>query len=301
MADLKNVIYLSKNDYNTLIATGTVTIGGVTLTYDPDNLYLIPDKTISLESSTTAGGIQYLEDVTYTGASAGGSDTFLKSINGGSGSFTPATRYLHSNTSTALTGVRASGTATALTGVKASNTAKAGSETHTHNYDKTTGVTLTANAATATGRITYIQDMSGGSGSLTGTRSTSGTGLSSRRTLIISHTHNAASGTTKYLSASPSHTHTISSAPSATTTFVTSVAADGTATVLTGVEADGTANFVTKLVASTVQATGDITYMESATHTHTAASNGSTGSAVTSVSGGNITKQTKYLDLIEED
>jgi len=44
MGDLKNIIYLSKNDYITLYTTGTVTIDGTTLTYDEDNVYLIPES-----------------------------------------------------------------------------------------------------------------------------------------------------------------------------------------------------------------------------------------------------------------
>ena len=43
MANLKNVIYLSNEDYATLVNTGTVTINGTTLTYDENNLYITPD------------------------------------------------------------------------------------------------------------------------------------------------------------------------------------------------------------------------------------------------------------------
>ena len=43
MANLKNVIYISNEDYETLVTTGTVTIGGTTLTYDENNLYITPD------------------------------------------------------------------------------------------------------------------------------------------------------------------------------------------------------------------------------------------------------------------
>ena len=48
MADLKNVIYLSNEDYETLVTTGTVTIGGDTLTYDEtNNIYVTPEETAS--------------------------------------------------------------------------------------------------------------------------------------------------------------------------------------------------------------------------------------------------------------
>lgn len=45
MANLKDVIYLSAEDYNTLYTNGTVTINGVTLTYDANNVYIVPDNT----------------------------------------------------------------------------------------------------------------------------------------------------------------------------------------------------------------------------------------------------------------
>ncbi len=47
MNDLKNVIYLSNEDYETLVTTGTVTIDGVTLTYSEDNVYITPEKIAS--------------------------------------------------------------------------------------------------------------------------------------------------------------------------------------------------------------------------------------------------------------
>ena len=52
MANLKDVIYLSNADYNTLATTGTVTIGSDTLTYSTDNVYITPDV---LASSTEDG------------------------------------------------------------------------------------------------------------------------------------------------------------------------------------------------------------------------------------------------------
>lgn len=55
---------------------------------------------------------------------------------------------------------------TALTGVKVSSTSSAAPGGHTHDYSKTTSVKLTANTETGTGRITYVQSISAGSGSL---------------------------------------------------------------------------------------------------------------------------------------
>ena len=54
MANLKDVIYLSAEDYNTLYNNGTVTINGVTLTYDANNVYIIPDNTQAQIDAITA-------------------------------------------------------------------------------------------------------------------------------------------------------------------------------------------------------------------------------------------------------
>ena len=53
MANLKDIIYLSAEDYNTLYANGTVTINGTTITYDANNVYIIPDNSIQLDSFKT--------------------------------------------------------------------------------------------------------------------------------------------------------------------------------------------------------------------------------------------------------
>ena len=45
MANLKNVVYLTQAQYNTLVTQGSITVGGVTYTYDQDNLYLVPKTT----------------------------------------------------------------------------------------------------------------------------------------------------------------------------------------------------------------------------------------------------------------
>ena len=54
MANLKDVIYLSAEDYNTLYTNGTVTINGTTLTYNADNLYIVPDDTDTKISTALA-------------------------------------------------------------------------------------------------------------------------------------------------------------------------------------------------------------------------------------------------------
>ena len=42
---LKKVVYLSDEDYNTLITDGSVTVNGTTITYSTDDIYLTPDNT----------------------------------------------------------------------------------------------------------------------------------------------------------------------------------------------------------------------------------------------------------------
>ena len=44
MANLNKVIYLSNEDYETLVSTGTVTIGTATLTYDANIVYVTPEQ-----------------------------------------------------------------------------------------------------------------------------------------------------------------------------------------------------------------------------------------------------------------
>lgn len=70
MANLKDIIYLSNEDYNTLLTTGTVTIGTTTLTYDENCVYITPDSV----ATTTSDGLMSASDkskldnsvVTYT-------------------------------------------------------------------------------------------------------------------------------------------------------------------------------------------------------------------------------------------
>lgn len=57
MANLKDIIYLSAEDYNTLYTNGTVTINGTTLTYDANNVYIVPDDTDAKISTALANYI----------------------------------------------------------------------------------------------------------------------------------------------------------------------------------------------------------------------------------------------------
>ena len=57
MARLKDVIYISNEDYNTLITKGTVTINGDTLMYDSDTLYITPDEFKYLNTTNTSAQV----------------------------------------------------------------------------------------------------------------------------------------------------------------------------------------------------------------------------------------------------
>ena len=134
----------------------------------------------SLTSDTnSSGGIAYLRDVTLTGAAINGTATaitgltpttenFVKSVNGGSGSLA-AYDAASGGSVTVANGTRipvvtsVTHTAATLGTASTSNAAPSG---HKHTYDKTTGVTLTANGSTATGRVKYVESISGGNGSI---------------------------------------------------------------------------------------------------------------------------------------
>lgn len=181
--------------------------------------------------SGTTGANSGTAVTALTGVKASSTDTFVKNINAGSGSLE---FYADSTTTTAedkTDGRIPVVTSISSTKASASGTAKAGSETHTHNYDKTTGVSLTANTSTATGRITYVESISGGSGSLT-TDTTSTNGI--KYVESISSTKASASGTAK--AGSETHTHTYDKA--------------------TGIN-----------LGSNTTADGGIAYVESVTHT----------------------------------
>jgi hypothetical protein len=136
---------------------------------------------------------------------------------------------------------------------------------HTHTYDKATSVTLTANDATAAGRIQYVQSQGTFSAGTTPPASASFSGTKTNALVT--------DATTKYLH----HTHTSASS-----------AGTGTVTI-----SGGSITPVTKYMKKTTTAAstgtigisgGSITpstkYLH---HTHTAASTATTGSAVTSV------------------
>lgn len=67
MAKLKDVIYLSNEDYVTLVSTGTVTIDGDVLTYDESNVYITPEV---VASSSQDGLMSAVDKVKLDGIEA---------------------------------------------------------------------------------------------------------------------------------------------------------------------------------------------------------------------------------------
>lgn len=58
MANLKEVIYLTNEAYDTLVSTGTVTVNGVTINYDENCVYVTPDQL----ATTTQDGLMSASD-----------------------------------------------------------------------------------------------------------------------------------------------------------------------------------------------------------------------------------------------
>lgn len=75
MANLKNIIYISNADFETLVSTGTVTINGETLTYDPDNVYITPDEL----ATTTNDGLMSSSDKTKLDSIQSGAEANVQS------------------------------------------------------------------------------------------------------------------------------------------------------------------------------------------------------------------------------
>ncbi len=253
-----------------MIACLTVAITGASSTYKAHvTLETTPLGKNYVLDNTKSSGIKFLEDVIYTSASSSGSNTVSKST------------HTHSVVVSGTTG-NDSGTGTTVA-----------STTHTH------PVTLTANNETATGRITYLQDItytaaslgtastgtvtiSNGSYSLSGARTTSGSGATARRTLTISLN---------------------GSAPSL----------GGTKTFVTGYPnfSGGSESHTTKyLSASTSATTSTNTIVASHTHTHSYGSSAAlttgdgsnaTATAVSGITSGSLTKTIKHLTLEEDE
>ncbi len=246
----------------------------------------------SLTSDTTsANGIKYVE---AQGTFAAGTTPPASASFSGK----PATSGANSGTAV-----------NAVTAVEITTTGSAAPGGHKHNYDKTTGVTLTANNATDTGRIQYVQSISGTKPSLTGTK-TFVTGVDEGSGSLTSNTTATngiqyveavalAAGTPPPASASPTHTSTNSGSSGAgTSTTIASVSDDGvlilTASVNTATAHTHTYDKATgvTLTAGTAPSlsTNTTKYLH---HTHTSAK--SKGTASVGIKDGEYSATTKYL------
>lgn len=78
MANLKNVVYLTQAQYNTLVTQGTITVGGVTYTYDQDNLYLVPKETTAPANTLYETSIYMGTDKTEWAVPAGINEARIK-------------------------------------------------------------------------------------------------------------------------------------------------------------------------------------------------------------------------------
>ncbi len=150
-------------------------------TYSHDTAYVDANGRVN---SRMNGGDTVAPVVTTSDAG----EAVVKSISGGSGSFTPTTKYLHKSTTnvapnahthtvtvsgttgansgtavTAVTAVGANGTATVLTGVKASTT-----DTFLKDITEGSG-SLIAQSENADGRIQYVESISSTGASANGT------------------------------------------------------------------------------------------------------------------------------------
>ena len=172
---------------------------------------------IGATSQTSAGATTYSHDTAYVGADgclySGGTKV---SIVGHGHEVSTANAAPHTHTHTVVvngsTGKNSGAGVTALTGVKVSSTSSAAPGGHTHDYSKTTSVNLTANTETDTGRITYVQSISAGSGSLTAYDASSNgtvkTSNGNRIKYVDSISEGSVSASSTVTAAPNEHTHT---------------------------------------------------------------------------------------------
>ena len=343
--DVKEGYYLSGKFYETNNTSGTVITGetgkiyvdlATNKTYRYANTTYIEISSQVAFGKGTAAPNGHTHSVTVSGTTGNNSGSAVAAVtgygsfSGGSGSLTSndtvtnGIKYVEAQgtfsagttppasasfTGTETTSGANSGTAvTALTGVRVSSSSSAAPGGHTHNYDKTTGVSLTANTATANGRITYVQSISGTAPSLTGTQTfvtkisggsgtltsdtTSTNGIKYVETVALS------AGTTPPKSASPTHTSTNSGNNSASVT-IASVDSNGVLTLASTAAAHTHTHTYDKttgvsLTAGTAPSlsTNTVKYLH---HTHTAASIPSDGTGTVGIQNGSYSATTRYL------
>lgn len=141
-------------------ASGTAKVGSETHTHNYDKTTGV---TLTPNTETAPGRVAYIDGISGSKPTLGGTKTFVTGVTPGSGSLTSDT--------TSTNGIAyiasASHTAASLGTPSTSSAAPGG---HTHVYSKATGVSLKANTASATGRVTYVESISGSAPTLGGTK-----------------------------------------------------------------------------------------------------------------------------------
>lgn len=67
MGIVRNVVYLSKAQLDTLIANGTITVDGTTITYSPDDIYMTPTNDSNYIENDTNEDVELNGDLTVGG------------------------------------------------------------------------------------------------------------------------------------------------------------------------------------------------------------------------------------------
>ena len=216
----------------------------------------------------------------------------------------------------------------------ASKTQNVATYNHTHSVTADGGVTL-ADTATS-GGVTFISSVSGASPTTKYLTVSSSSGSADDTALVATsgHTHSVtangsvslslldssdtgtvevvtaltgASGTTKYLTASAGsstkdatvptagHTHKVTASGSVSL-GLNDTASGGTA-LITALDAVSSVGGSVSLNSSATTSTGAIKYMQEAEHSHTEASVSDSATGLTSISGGSLSLNTKYLKI----
>lgn len=230
--------------------TGSASSGSVSIT--PTGTISLTNGTapsLTVSSATSTGAYQYVSGISSTGASANGSDTFVKTISGGSGSLTADT--------TSANGIKytedISFTAPVLTTATAYQITGVGS-----------AASLTCNS-TASGGTAYISGLSKGSytpdGNITGTVSGKSLTISF---MGLTGDNVVKDGTVSYMHFNAGSVPTRSQITYATGAFSTAAALSKTTKYLhhshTGASAATTGSAVTRITGGTTTAT--ISYMK---------------------------------------
>lgn len=160
---------------DTTYSTATASAAGLMSATDKSNLDTIVESFTSDDGNTTIDTVkEVLKAFENAPEGTNIANTFAGKSNVGhtheitTESVAPQ-GHTHTVTVKGTTGANSGTAVTALTGVKVSSSSSAAPGGHKHNYDKTTGISLTANASTATGRVKYVESVSGSKPSLGGT------------------------------------------------------------------------------------------------------------------------------------